>query len=176
MVLQGELPEVSIESDIVKSFRVTFSNTFPLCGNYTFPVTVSPGSGIPARMIYLTVVVPAIFNFTATSMIEEPRALPGDMIDGVISISTISNCRDSYIIQPILENGFTCTLEEVNLTLDVEGSLTLNFSVRSSDEALAGPYPLRFKIISEGSGWSSTLTETIHVDEVYGMTLEVVSD
>lgn len=171
-----ELSEVSIDSNIIRrNFRVTFSNLFPLKGNYTFPLTVTPRSGIAPKTLELKVVVPAIFNFTADSEITDPEALPGRGVGGSIRIETESNCRDSYSIIPVLTEGFIFQLDDGNLSLDPGQSLTVNFTVRSSSDALAGPYPVKFRVISIGSGWNVTLTETVHVEEIYGMGIDLVS-
>lgn len=167
--------ETSVDPGQWKTVRVTFGNTFPLEGNYTFEVIIQPFSQASPKIIELKIDVPAVFNFTLEIDIVNRKALPGGNLTGQLIIGSLSNTPDEYILEPILPEGFECNVSALALITGPGELITYDFTICTDEHQLAGPYMIEFRVISKGSELNISISRLFEIDEVYSIVIKEIS-
>ncbi len=167
--------ELSVDPQNTRTVRVSFSNMFPHTGNYTFSVQIEPYSNVPSTVIDLVVIVPPLFNFTIDGEMIIDRALPGSEMTGIVHVSSLSNCNDTYLIQAIPPEGFEVILDATEPATGPGGDLYMGFRIVPPMNALAGQYPVEIRVRSIGSEMVLSRSLMIEVEEVYNISIQTVS-
>jgi uncharacterized membrane protein len=150
------------------------TDDLPLQGSYGFRLLIGTTSGIGHQEIPVTVIVRERFDHSISAELMNESIYPSGSTGGLLMVNSSTNGNDIYEISTDVPAGWTIQFGSVRLEASPFQVLPVNFTITAGDEALAGRYTIGIVVSSTGSNNSRTIGIPVFVDEVYGLTWEIL--
>lgn len=166
----------SVAKDSFKQIYLDISTIRPLNGTYHIKVLIEPWTGAGSQEVDLEIIIRKDFDFDLVGYFTEDKVGLGESLLGNFSLDNLANTVDSFILEAVVEDGWSISYPRENITLNASGSGSLTIGVIPPEDALAGEYSFQMMITSMGSGRNRTYTRTIFVKEAFDLRMEIELD